>query len=216
VNNSIHELGKIWSLDVAQLPVAQAIKDKIFNNIISRHSERGRRYHGVGHLVALFDILKDYTHSVQNPTPLHYAIWWHDSVYDPMKTNNEERSAELAVTHFDALGVNQETAKSVSKLILATKNHWQPLSFGEGDYFLDADIAILGAPADIYDAYARNVRAEYSMIPDEFYYEGRNNFLESALSVDKFFRTHEFQRKFSDAARLNLQRELNSIWQRLS
>jgi predicted metal-dependent HD superfamily phosphohydrolase len=216
VNNSIQKLEMIWYLDVAQLPVAQDIKEKIFNNIISRHSEPGRYYHGVGHLVALFDILKDYTLSVQDPTPLHYAIWWHDSIYDPIKTDNEERSAELAATHLDALGVNQETAKSVSKLILATKNHWQPPSFGEGDYFLDADIAILGAPADIYDAYALNVRAEYSMIPDEFYYTGRNKFLETALSMDEFFKTHEFQRRFSESARSNLQRELNYIRQRVS
>lgn len=36
-------------------------------------------------------------------------------------------------------------------------------------YFLDIDMAILGAPSEEYNSYTRKVREEYSFLTDEFY-----------------------------------------------
>lgn len=43
--------------------------------------------------------------------------------------------------------------------------------YGRDDkhYFLDIDMAILGAPADEYNSHAKQVREEYSFLPDDVY-----------------------------------------------
>lgn len=43
--------------------------------------------------------------------------------------------------------------------------------YGRDDkhYFLDIDMAVLGASAEEYNQYTRKVREEYSFLSDEFY-----------------------------------------------
>lgn len=135
-------------------------------------------------------------------------MWWHDVVYDPHASDNEARSAELARARLTDLGAASDLIENVSKLILATRNHWESPTMGDGDYFLDADIAILGAPPDVYDRYAENVRAEYSFAPDALYRAGRSHFLTAAIDRQPLFRKQAFEAVYGAAARANMRREL--------
>jgi predicted metal-dependent HD superfamily phosphohydrolase len=46
------------------------------------------------------------------------AIWWHDVVYDPTRSDNEELSAELAEQHVAA-----QLRDEVGRLIRLTRTH---------------------------------------------------------------------------------------------
>ena len=46
------------------------------------------------------------------------------------------------------------------------------------DVMLGVDLAILGQPDDVYDAYSRSVREEYGHVDDASYRAGRTNILE--------------------------------------
>ena len=94
------------------------------------------------------------------------AIWWHDAIYDPQSRHNEEHSAELAREHLAQLGASAALIQTTSNLILMTRDHWSGPSAGDGDYFLDADIAVLGAPNSVYDRYVADVRQEYAWAAD--------------------------------------------------
>ncbi|MET0545196.1 MAG: hypothetical protein ABWZ40_02695 [Caulobacterales bacterium] len=194
-----------WRHDVAALPGPADVKDAAFAEIIRAHSEPHRRYHGLGHLKALFSLLAQYAPAAA--APLRFAVWWHDVIYEPMTPDNEERSAVMAKERLSAMGVESILIDAVEKLILATKNHWEGPSLGEGDLFLDADIAILGADGAAYDQYARDVRTEYSAVPEALFRGGRAKFLAGAMDRKPMFRTEIFERAFGDTARANMQRE---------
>lgn len=202
-----------WKIDVDGLPGSPAAKAAAFDEIITAHSEHKRRYHGVGHLEALFTLLDTYAFAVSEPLSLHFAVWWHDIVYDPAAHDNEARSAALAHARLTGLGAAVQLIERIETLILATRNHWDAPPMGDGDYFLDADIAVLGAPPAVYDQYSEDVRAEYSLIPGPIYRAGRSQFLSQAVARVKLFRTPEFESAFGAAARLNLHRELARLAQ---
>lgn len=201
----IEALCRRWDNHVAFLNADSAAKAAAFDEIIANHSEPHRAYHGVGHLHALFDLLDRF--APDRSAALNFAVWWHDVVYSPLGGDNEERSASLAVNRLHSLGADQHLGNTVRDLILATKNHWLGPSRGEGDLFLDADIAILGAAAETYDQYTRDVRHEYSAAPDELFRAGRLKFVASAMARRPMFRTVVFEEAFGERARANLTRE---------
>jgi predicted metal-dependent HD superfamily phosphohydrolase len=83
-------------------------------------------------------------------------------------------------------------------------------SFGSDDVFLDADVAILGAPDDIYVNYTRQIREEYKDVPDVLFAAGRKHFLETATSWPRIFKTEVYETAFGAQARSNLAREFRS------
>jgi predicted metal-dependent HD superfamily phosphohydrolase len=139
------------------------------------------------------------------------AIWWHDAVYDPQSRHNEEHSAELAREHLAQIGASAALIQTTANLILMTKDHWSGPSAGDGDYFLDADIAVLGAPNPVYDRYVADVRQEYAWAADAAWRAGRSAFLQSASARPRLFRTDAFETAYGRQARLNMARELASL-----
>jgi predicted metal-dependent HD superfamily phosphohydrolase len=207
------ELGSIleseWRKDVALLSSFEAVP--IFQDLIARHSEPHRRYHGLGHLIALAELMNAHAPHIAPGSASRLAIWWHDAVYNPQARDNEERSSDLAGEHLIRLGAPTELIEQTCTIILMTKNHWDGSSADDGDSFLDADIAILGAPPATYDTYAANVRQEYAWAPDDAYRAGRSAFLKSALARARLFRTDVFETTYASQARANMQRELTTL-----
>jgi predicted metal-dependent HD superfamily phosphohydrolase len=209
MSGSVSILESEWRLDVSRFSISNA--DEIFSDIVARHSEPQRRYHGLSHLSALLDLLTKHAAHLSPGSAPRLALWWHDAIYDPTAKDNEEQSAILARDHLGRLGAHTALINDVETIILITKNHWAGGSTGDGDYFLDADIAILGAPLSIYDAYTADIRQEYSWAPDDAFRAGRSAFLSKALTWPRLFRTDIFEATYASQARANMQRELTSL-----
>jgi predicted metal-dependent HD superfamily phosphohydrolase len=200
-----------WEFDIAAIGAVSHAADRVLADIVARHGETHRRYHSQQHLVALFDLLDQHASHLLPGSPPRLAVWWHDLVYDPRAADNEEQSANIARQRLDALGAKAPVIDETVRLIVMTKNHWAGPSAGDGDYFLDADIAILGSPPDTYDAYAIAVRQEYAFAPDDAYRAGRSKFLEAALARPRLFRTDAFDAAYASQARTNIGRELAGL-----
>lgn len=138
------------------------------------------------------------------------ALWFHDAVYDPRAAagENERSSADLAVSVLDALGVGVPERQRVGDLITMTAEHdapTDPLSRAVHD----ADLWILAAPVERFDAYCDQVRREYAHVPATHYALGRSRIL-TAL-VDRpggVYRTPTARTTWEDAAHENVRREL--------
>lgn len=206
---SLHRLESEWLKDTARFPAS--VTTPIFHDLMARHAEPHRRYHGPEHLVAIFDLLAHHAPHIEPRSTTRLAVWWHDAIYDPTRKDNEDASAGLAATHLLQFPLHTALLEQVCDLIDATKNHWSGGSAGDGDYFLDADIAILGAPPAIYDTYAAGVRQEYAWAPDPAYRTGRSAFLNSALARPRLFRTDVFEDTYAKQARVNMRRELHAL-----
>lgn len=200
-----------WDKTAARLLLGERSSQKLFSEIVLRHSEPHRRYHGLGHLKALFDVLEPVWDDVSEPARVELAIWYHDIVYKPLRNDNEDKSAKLAVRRLSECGADSGIVTRVARLIQATANHAGGGADHDDALFLDADFSILGAPAAVYDDYAEAIRKEYRLVPRPMYNSGRGKFLEDALSRPRIFLTDHFEARYGAQARENMARELASI-----
>lgn len=95
-------------------------------------------------------------------------------------------------------------------LILATQHHRSDDL--ETALFLDADLAILGAEARTYQAYARAIRLEYAWLPEALFKARRAMVIRQFLSRERIYQTAGFAR-LEQPARNNLQSELATLVQ---
>ncbi|MBC40084.1 MAG: hypothetical protein CMH91_13620, partial [Oceanicaulis sp.] len=73
--------------------------------------------------------------------------------------------------------------------------------------FLDMDCAILGASAEQYDRYVRQVRQEHVWAPGGAFRKGRLAFVSAQLDRPAIFHTEPYRQRFEAQARANLERE---------
>jgi predicted metal-dependent HD superfamily phosphohydrolase len=179
--------------------------------LFERYSEPHRRYHGVAHIDALARLFEEVATGPgwQQPAEVALAILFHDAIYEPARRDNEARSAMLARERLaDSMPVDVDR---VATLIEATAAHGHAHVDGDPDlgHFLDADIAILGAPSHLYDRYARGVFEEYApVIAEAAFRAGRRAFLQAQLARPMLFHTAWFRERYEAVARENLEREL--------
>lgn len=168
-----------------------------------RYSEPQRHYHNLAHI---FHGYHKYRTFFGEWTPVDFFAWiYHDSVYDPKASDNEEQSALVFQKDNYFLGFNPDDADEVTKLILTTKHR------GEKNIITDVDLSGLGSSPELYDSNAALIREEYSFANDEEWAAGRIAFLRRFLVDRPVFYTPEFQEAFENKAQENLQRELISL-----
>src|SRR5690606_17934179 len=154
------------------------------------------------------------------PVEAWLAVLYHDAVYVPGRSDNEARSAELAVAAIarwlPGAGID---AAHVADLIALTARHAAPrpdeLGPGpDGDdrrNFLDCDMAILGAPANVFDAYDHAIAEEYrGVVPAWLYRVQRRRFLRGLLRRERIYLGGFFHDRLDAAARANLRRVLGT------
>lgn len=176
------------------------------------YAEPNRRYHNRRHIEDCLAVLGGWPDlDATERRLLTWAIWWHDAVYDPRAGDNEARSAEWALRDLPALGATVAEAQEVARLILLTAGHAVPDGDRLGAILVSIDLSILGAEPDAYDAYARNVRAEYAHVPEPAWRQGRGAVLKRFLDASVIFPDPLVRRAREAQARANLARELAAL-----
>lgn len=176
------------------------------------YAEPHRRYHTRAHIeqcLALLDKVPDLTEAERQI--LTYAIWWHDAIYDPSASDNEARSAQMAKADLRDFDVSIHARDEVARLILLTAGHEVEEGDRLGELLVSIDLAILGAPTERYDAYARAVREEYAHVPDDAWRAGRSRVLQRFLDAPVIFPDPAFAEWLDAQARDNLSRELAAL-----
>ncbi|ULR51484.1 hypothetical protein [Streptomyces deccanensis] len=187
----------------APLPYADAL--------IARWSEPQRKYHTLDHLTAVLDRIEVLEDHATDPDLVRLAAWFHDAVYLPERSENEERSARLAERALPEAGVSAERTAEVARLVRLTVTHDPADDDPNGQVLCDADLAILASPPDTYAAYAAAVREEYGFVPDDAFRTGRAAVLRQLLDLPRLFRTPYGQREWESRARENLRTELAAL-----
>lgn len=139
-----------------------------------------------------------------------FTLYYHDIVYNPLKSDNEEKSAELAEKRMKQISVSIDTIGLCKNQILATKTHIKSADI-DTNYFTDADLSVLGQSWEIYTLYYKNVRKEYSIYPDFVYNPGRKKVLNHFLAMDRIYKTDFFYNKFERVSRENILNEIKHL-----
>lgn len=190
----------------------------VAESLLARHREPHRRYHGVRHVARVVRSVDELMATVVVPDPavVRAAALFHDAVYDPRRTDNEEASASLARrTLVDELGWDGPRAEEVGRLVLATAGHALPEGAEASDpgaaVLLDADLAVLGASPRAYQAYVDGVRGEYAHVDDGGWRTGRAAVLRSFLDRTRIYATERARTEREARARANLTAELAAL-----
>lgn len=181
-----------------------------WNDIVLNYSESNRYYHNLSHLENLLFELQYVKPFIMDWNILLFSLYYHDVIYDVKSTSNEEDSAEYAAKVMRQLKISEPVISKCKQQITATKLH-QKERDTDLNFFIDADLSILGASREIYLAYTQQIRKEYSVYSDDIYIPGRKNVLNHFLNMKSIFKTGYFFEKYELIARLNLQCEIETL-----
>jgi len=204
-----------WHQLTAPLLADEGQREATLIQLTAAYEAHGRHYHTLRHVQVLLDAMQRVAVTLQDAEAVQLAVWFHDAVYNPLRDDNEARSAKLALKFLTESTWPLARQQRVAFLIERTKDHTLPQPNDDTDLhlFLDADLGILGAAETDYWHYARQVRQEYHLVPDFLYRRGRCKVLAKLLSTSTLYRTETYRNQLEDAARHNLHAELLA-WER--
>jgi len=175
--------------------------------LLARYAEPHRKYHATEHLdacLAHFDTLQALA---EHPGEVALGLWFHDAVYDIGVPGNEAHSADWAREALLAAGAAQALAQRVHALVMVTCHDVTPQT-NDQQILLDVDLAILGAPAHVFDRYEQQIRAEYAEIPEPAFRARRWRILQQFLQRPRIYHTARFHDAREAQARANLERSI--------
>lgn len=189
-----------------------ALIHSYWEEIESHYTSTKRHYHTLSHISNMLQQSEMNQEWLEDFDVVNFAIWYHDIVYNPIKNNNELKSAELANERLQSFTLDEHRLRTIEKLINSTKTHEILISSNQDNsYFLDFDLSILGTEWETYEHYTKNVRKEYSMYPDFLYNSGRKKVLLNFLNRDHLYFTEKFRNELEAQARENLQKEISLL-----
>ncbi len=183
---------------------------QLWNEIEENYSNKKRYYHTLNHLESLLQQLFTIKIKIEDWDTVLFSLYYHDIIYNPLKTTNEEKSAAFAENRMQLIGVPKIIIENCVRQILATKKHLLSAD-NDTNIFIDADLSILGQPWNVYENYYKQVRNEYSLYPDLIYKPGRKKVLQHFLQMERIFKTDVCFTMFELQAKENLQKELELL-----
>ncbi|MEU5189358.1 hypothetical protein AB0G83_19730 [Streptomyces klenkii] len=205
-----------WQETVERARGAAAPKDApdpgpYADDLLRRWAEPQRRYHTTDHLAAVLDRVDELAAHAADIDAVRLAAWFHDAVYRPDRSENEERSAHLAERALPELGIGAARTAEVARLVRLTVGHNPAAGDRDGEVLSDADLAVLAGTPEEYAAYATAVREEYGFVPDAAFREGRAAVLRQLLDLPRLFRTPLGYDRWEAVARHNVTTELGLL-----
>lgn len=175
-----------------------------------RYSEPHRAYHTLHHIAECLQLLEQARSLALRTSEIEIALWFHDAVYDPRKTDNEPLSAEWARRELRRAGGSPEVQQRIVDLVMIT-SHEILAETQDQQLISDIDLAILGAGPKRYDEYERQIRREYKHVPTVLYRPGRRRILTGFLERPQIYYTDWFRERREAQARRNLERALTRL-----
>ena len=175
--------------------------------VVDAWSQPHRRYHDLAHLAAVLGLVGELAGAAADPDAVRLAAWYHDVVYDPEGTDNEQVSAERARAGLRGL-VADERLDEVARLVRLTAGHDPAPDDANGAVLCDADLAVLASPPEAYAGYASAIRDEYGHLSDAEFTAGRIAVLERLLALPRLYRLPAVAADWTPRARANLTAEL--------
>ena len=182
----------------------------VFTRLAAAYGDAARAYHTAAHIQDCLVQLDLSRTTARRPEEVEAALWFHDAVYQPDRSDNEDRSAEIARSTLQEAGVSSKEVERVAELILATRHTVIP-SDPDAALLCDIDLSILGRSPVVFNRYERQIRREYAWVPDFKYRSTRSEILQRFLQRRSIYQTSLFRSRYEVPARANLMRLLKKL-----
>ncbi len=181
--------------------------DMAYEMIVTMYANPPRAYHNLDHIGDCLTFYDGVRMLAGDRDEIEFALWMHDSIYFPMRSDNETRSIDAAGMVAALLGCPPAFVGRVRELIAVTQHDEPPFDADSG-IMADVDLSVLGGTEEAYERYRLSIRAEFGEVRDELFNEGRRAFLERMLDREYIYSTLFVREAIEDRARENLEREL--------
>lgn len=181
----------------------------LFDALMTHYQQSHRHYHNLTHLHECFAYFDDIKHQLKSPKVVALALFYHDVIYQPKSSSNEQDSANFAKSALSGK-VTENELDTIYHYILATQDHKNTLGDGDLDYLLDIDLAILGADWQRFMQYNHQIRQEYSHVHTWFYTLKRRQILKMFYRQSPLFLTPYFYQLLEQKAKANLKHALTT------
>lgn len=171
------------------------------------YAEPHRAYHTLQHIQECLAQFDEVRRLADHPEEIEIALWFHDAIYNPHRSNNETLSAEWAREAILQGGAEPGAAERVHDLIIVTQHEAEPAG-NDACLLVDVDLSILGAEPGRFDKYEQQVREEYRWVPESMFRKSRGKILRGFLDRQYIYRTDHFADRLERQARTNLARSL--------
>jgi predicted metal-dependent HD superfamily phosphohydrolase len=188
----------------------EIVINELWQEIEEHYSEKNRHYHTLNHIENLLNQLLEVRDKIKNWDTILFTLFYHDVIYNSLKSNNEEKSAKLAENRMRQINVSNNIIEACKSQILATKKHQIDFD-SDTNYFLDADLSALGQNTENYTTYYQGVRKEYAVYPDFLYNPGRKKVLKHFSGMPRIYKTDYFYDKFELKAKNNIAYEISTL-----
>jgi predicted metal-dependent HD superfamily phosphohydrolase len=190
---------------------AGASKDgaRWYEKLMQAYAEPQRHYHNHQHISECLAEFDRAQHLARQPVAVEFAVWFHDAVYDPKASDNEERSAAMATDCLEEIGLSH-LAAAVSDLVMATKSHNTDTGPDAG-LMVDVDLSILGKGDQRFAEYEAQIRDEYRWVPPLIFKSKRAEILQRFLDREQIYTTKLFAAQYEEIARRNLERSIQQL-----
>ena len=151
------------------------------NTLLSMWNESHRHYHNLNHLNDLINQINENKtiYSEKEYEKLLITALFHDCIYNPMKQDNEEKSADFFLECCQ--DKENKDNQDIKQMILDTKTHKANIPLSET--FNKFDMSIVERDFNQLLEWENGIHSEYKAYGD-LYKDGRLKFLESLL--DKY------------------------------
>ena len=176
--------------------------ERCLEKLLHAYQEPQRAYHQVQHIVECLALFENVQSQIEDGFALQLAIFFHDVVYQPRSSSNEQDSVLWMRQQLtDALPKAQ--LDKIATWILATQQH---LVASEPDlaYLLDIDLAILGSSPQRFAEYQQQIQQEYMWVDELMYQEKRHAVLRQFYLTQPLYQTRYFQQHYEQQAKNNL------------
>lgn len=174
-----------------------------YETLTRTYAEPYRCYHNQQHIAECLKEFGAARHLSKQADAVELGLWFHDAVYDPKATDNEEQSAAMAKRCLEYAG-RSDLAETVGALVMATKLHTTDAG-PDAALIVDVDLSILGQDEKRFAEYEAAIRAEYDWVPSELFKTKRAEILQRFLQRPRIYSTEPFFVKYERQARRNLE-----------
>ena len=189
-----------------------------YARLLGAYSQAHRAYHTAQHLTECLAHLRAAhaglarsQESIRHFAEIALALWYHDAVYRPERSDNEARSARWFSVRAQQFGISPSCIERLSSMILATRHGVaSAVSDAQTQLLLDIDLAILAAAPARFREYCAQIRTEYAFVPAAIFANKRAQVLREFLMQTNIYHS-AYGVGFEAPARLNLTNEIANV-----
>ncbi|RZG75698.1 metal-dependent hydrolase [Acinetobacter sp. WCHAc060025] len=200
MQNFTDQFLQYWAQFSAELNIPKNQSESLFSILSFSYSQN--YYHTHQHIIECLELFHQIKDRLEDPIAIELAIWFHDVVYNPQASDNEEQSTKLMQKHCVGI-LKKEKLEKVAQWIIATKKH-QPSKDHDLNYLLDIDLAILGSSPQRFAEYEQQIQQEYSWVESEMYKIKRAEVLKHFYQMKPLYQTEYFRDLLEEHAKRNL------------